>query len=226
MSRTLVFSQNEFYHIYNRGTEKRIIFSIKADYERFIALLYLCNGIENIHLNNLPRLSLAERLLSDQTDPIVNIVAYCLMPNHFHLMLQERVDKGISRFMQKVITGYTMYFNKRNERTGVLFQGKFKATHANQDNYLKYLISYIHLNPIKLTDSRWKEKGIEDKKRAENFLNQYPHASYLDYCGKKRLEEKIINKEALPEYFSSVNNFKTITRDWLEYRPLPEVRPR
>src|SRR3989344_3757415 len=192
MSRTLVFSQNEFYHIYNRGTEKRIIFSIKADYERFIALLYLCNGIENIHLNNLPRLSLAERLLSDQTDPIVNIVAYCLMPNHFHLMLQERVDKGISRFMQKVITGYTMYFNKRNERTGVLFQGKFKATHANQ----------------------------------ENFLNQYPHSSYLDYCGKKRLEEKIINKEALPEYFSSVNNFKTITRDWLEYRPLTEVRPR
>src|SRR3989338_579840 len=224
MSRSIVFSQDEFYHLYNRGTEKRIIFSAKADYERFIALLYLCNDTQNVHLNDRPSSNLAERLLLERVSPLLNIGAYCLMPNHFHLIVQERGDNGISRFMQKIITGYTMYFNKRHERTGALFQGKFKATHANQDEYLKYLISYIHLNPIKIIDSQWKEEGIKDKKRAENFLDQYLYSSYLDYCGKKRPERKVINKDVLPRYFSSVNNFKTTTRDWLT--STPKVEPR
>jgi len=224
MSRSIVFSQDEFYHLYNRGTEKRIIFSAKADYERFIALLYLCNDTQNVHLNDRPSSNLAERLLLERVSPLLNIGAYCLMPNHFHLIVQERGDNGISRFMQKIITGYTMYFNKRYERTGALFQGKFKATHANQDEYLKYLISYIHLNPIKIIDSQWKEKGIKDKKRAENFLDQYLYSSYLDYCGKTRPERKVINKDVLPRYFSSVNNFKTTTRDWLT--STPKVEPR
>lgn len=224
MSRSIVFSQDEFYHLYNRGTEKRIIFSAKADYERFIALLYLCNDTQNVHLNDRPSSNLAERLLLERVSPLLNIGAYCLMPNHFHLIVQERGDNGISRFMQKIITGYTMYFNKRYERTGALFQGKFKATHANQDEYLKYLISYIHLNPIKIIDSQWKEKGIKDKKRAENFLDQYLYSSYLDYCGKTRPERKVINKDVLPQYFSSVNNFKTTTRDWLT--STPKVEPR
>ncbi len=226
MSRTIAFGQSEFYHIYNRGTEKRITFSGRVDYERFLALLYLCNSKENIHLNNYPGLSLAERLSLERTDSIVNICAYCLMPNHFHLILQEKEKGGISRFMQKVTTGYTMYFNKRNERTGALFQGKFKATYAKKDEYLKYLISYIHLNPIKIIDPKWKENGIKNKRRAGNFLDQYFYSSYLDYCGKKRLEEKIINKAALPKYFGSVNNFKATTRDWLEYSSTTEVRPR
>ena len=224
MSRSIVFSQDEFYHLYNRGTEKRIIFSAKADYERFIALLYLCNDTQNVHLNDRPSSNLAERLLLERVSPLLNIGAYCLMPNHFHLIVQERGDNGISRFMQKIITGYTMYFNKRHERTGALFQGKFKATHANQDEYLKYLISYIHLNPIKIIDSQWKEEGIKDKKRAENFLDQYLYSSYLDYCGKTRPERKVINKDVLPRYFSSVNNFKTTTRDWLT--STPKVEPR
>ena len=224
MSRSIVFSQDEFYHLYNRGTEKRIIFSAKADYERFIALLYLCNDTQNVHLNDRPSSNLAERLLLERVSPLLNIGAYCLMPNHFHLIVQERGDNGISRFMQKIITGYTMYFNKRYERTGALFQGKSKATHANQDEYLKYLISYIHLNPIKIIDSQWKEEGIKDKKRAENFLDQYLYSSYLDYCGKTRPERKVINKDVLPQYFSSVNNFKTTTRDWLT--STPKVEPR
>ncbi|OGN19364.1 MAG: hypothetical protein A3I32_01775 [Candidatus Yanofskybacteria bacterium RIFCSPLOWO2_02_FULL_45_10] len=224
MSRSIVFSQDEFYHLYNRGTEKRIIFSAKADYERFIALLYLCNDTQNVHLNDRPSSNLAERLLLERVSPLLNIGAYCLMPNHFHLIVQERGDNGISRFMQKIITGYTMYFNKRYERTGALFQGEFKATHANQDEYLKYLISYIHLNPIKIIDSQWKEEGIKDKKRAENFLDQYLYSSYLDYCGKTRPERKVINKDVLPRYFSSVNNFKTTTRDWLT--STPKVEPR
>lgn len=216
----------EFYHIYNRGTEKRVVFFNRADYERFLALLYLCNSKKNIHLNNYPGLNLNERLSLERANPVVNIGAYCLMPNHFHLIIQEKENAGISRFMQKVITGYTMYFNKRNERTGALFQGKFKATHAENDEYLKYLISYVHLNPIKLIDPHWKESGLKNKKCAEDFLSQYSYSSYLDYCGKKRLEEKIINKHALPKYFNSLANFKSVTQNWLEYTSTTEVEPR
>ena len=99
-----------------------------------------------------------------------------------------------------------MYFNKRYERTGRLFEGTFKSVHANNDEYLKYLFAYIHLNPIKLTNPMWKEEGIKDNNKAESFLNEYEFSSYLDYSSnmennRKRLESKILNKEVFPEYF-------------------------
>lgn len=152
-------------------------------------------------------------------EPLVDIAAYCLMPNHFHLLIQEIEEGGISKFMQKLTTGYTMYFNKKNDRNGSLFQGKFKATHVADDRYLRYLISYIHLNPIKLIEPKWKETGITDKTRAERYLETYSQSSYLDYLGKKRLEEMILSREALPEYFSSGTDFKTFVTEWLIYSP-------
>lgn len=217
----MIFAPNEFYHIYNRGTEKRKIFLNKTDYERFLSLLYLCNSTEVVHLSNYQGSTLMERLKIERAEsPLVDICGYCLMPNHFHLLIKERMSNGISQFLHKLTTAYTMYFNKRNERTGALFQGRFKATHAKEDRYLKYLISYIHLNPIKIIDPDWKEQGIRDAKRAENFLKQYAYSSYLDYCKENRFEKKIINYEALPEYFNSVNNFKTTTQFWLEFKTL------
>ncbi len=218
MSRKTIFAPNEFYHLYNRGTEKRNVFLNKVDYERFLALLYLCNGKETIHLSNYQGSTLMERLLIERSNPLVDICAYCLMPNHFHLLIKEKAGNGASQFLQKLTTAYTMYFNKRNERTGALFQGRFKATLAQEDRYLKYLISYIHLNPIKIIDPEWKENGVKNRKQAENFLEQYKYSSYLDYCGKNRLEEKIINKTALPEYFDSLSNFRDAIQFWLEYK--------
>jgi len=216
MSRTTIFAPNEFYHIYNRGTEKRKIFMDKTDFERFLALLYLCNSKEVVHLS-IQGSTLKERLLLKRHDQLVDICAYCLMPNHFHILIRERAKNGVSQFLHKITTGYTMYFNKRNERSGALFQGRFKATHAKEDRYLKYLISYIHLNPIKIIDPKWKENGVKDKKQANNFLQQYQYSSYLDFCKKSRLEKKIISKTGLPEYFKSMNNFESTTRFWLNY---------
>lgn len=112
-----------------------------------------------------------------------------------------------------------MYFNKKNERNGSLFQGRFKATHVADDRYLRYLISYIHLNPIKLIEPKWKETGISDKIRAEKYLETYPESSYLDYLGKQRPESKILTREALPEYFASSTDFKTFVTEWLTYGP-------
>ena len=211
----------EFYHIYNRGTEKRDIFSTETDRERFMALLYLCNAVEPVRIDDIKKSrgsSLTSLLEIDFEETLVDIGAYCLMPNHFHLLIREKVELGISKFMQKIMTGYTMYFNKRHERTGALFQGKFKATHANEDRYLKYLLSYIHLNPVKLIDPQWKETGIRDRKSAEKYLRTYRYSSYSDYLAIPRIESKILNRKVLPDYFDGTRDFENEIADWIEYK--------
>ena len=112
-----------------------------------------------------------------------------------------------------------MYFNKRSDRNGALFQGRFKATHVADDRYLRHLISYIHLNPVKLIEPKWKETGITNQPHAEHYLETYAASSYLDYLGKERAEGMILTKEALPEYFSSGSDFKTLVTEWLTYKP-------
>ncbi|MEI7720324.1 MAG: transposase [bacterium] len=222
MLRKSIFTEGEYYHLYNRGTEKRNIFSLQKDYERFVALLYLSNSAESIHIDNLNRGERGETLLTKAVDigrgeTLVDLGAYVLMPNHFHLLVKEKTTGGISKFMQKLTTGYTMYFNKRHERTGALFQGVFKSTHASEDRYLKYLISYIHLNPIKLIEPKWKETGVTNHAKAEQYLQTYHYSSYLDYAGQVREENNIINKTSLPNYFEKTTDFNSHIADWLKY---------
>lgn len=218
MARSFSFAPGEYYHLYNRGTEKRNIFISRGDYNRFLALLFLAN--QNAPIDSTQRGSTSLKIESERNgEPIIEIVTYCLMPNHFHLLVREITDGGISKFMQKLMTGYTMYFNKRNERSGALFQGKFKATHVADNRYLRYLISYIHLNPVKLIEPKWKETGIVDRARAEKYLERYVPSSYLDYLGQARPEGMILNREALPEYFSTGTDFKTFVTEWLTYKP-------
>ena len=219
MNRNITFAPSEFYHLYNRGVDKRIIFANTSCYKRFTTLLYLANGTEAVRLNNQDKIN---RSLNDFDDgsrgeSLVDIIAYCLMPNHFHILVREKSDSGISKFMHKLSTGYTMYFNKRYDRSGALFQSKFKATHANRDNYLKYLLAYIHLNPIKLIDSEWKNNGIKNMTKAEKFLNQYKYSSYLDYKSVVRTENKLLNMDTYPAYFNSIKNLEEEMKEWLEF---------
>jgi putative transposase len=223
MSRSISFAPGEFYHLYNRGTEKRNIFSGRNDYERFLSLLYLSNSTERVHIENHQQSKRGSTLLELLAEPrpgkpLVAIGAYCLMPNHFHFLVHEIEKGGISRFMQKLTTGYTMYFNVRYERTGALFQGKFKATHASEDQHLKYLMAYIHLNPIKLIDPKWRESGIKNQSQARKYLEEYQYSSYLDYLGEKRIQNVIVRGNALPKYFDSPKNFKEHVTDWLNYK--------
>ena len=215
MSRNVVIAPGEFYHIYNRGTEKRKIFLNSRDHERFLALLYLANGESKVDIKRQGR-TLSELLMQDRGKRLVDICAYCLMPNHFHLIIKELEDGGISKFMQKLITGYTMYFNKVHERNGALFQGKFKSEHAAEDNYLNYLIAYVHLNPIKIIDPAWKESGIRNRKNAEKFLDSYGYSSFADYCGHDRMEKAILSLDALPAYTSTPKDFRSSIVEWLD----------
>jgi len=219
MLRNFSFSINEYYHIYNRGTDKRIIFGEKNDYNRFMTLLYLCNNTKPVDISNLIRggLSFTELMDIRINEKLVDIGAYCLMPNHFHLFIREKQENGISLFMKKLLTAYSMYFNKKHKRTGRLFERSFLAKYIDKNEYLKYLFSYIHLNPIKLIDSKWKENGIKDQEKAKQYLSTYFYSSYLDYMDVNRREGKILNKAAFPEYFVNFREFEDFIDEWLSF---------
>ncbi len=220
--RKISFAEGEYYHIYNRGNSKQKIFLDKQDYDRFVKLLYLCNSKSSFNFR--------EDIVKQKIDafdfecgkPILSIGAWVLMPNHFHLLVTISPrgclgQEGITVFMGKLCTAYSMYFNKKYKRTGKLFEGAFKSVHVETDEQLKYNFSYIHLNPIKLIDKSWKEEGIKDITKALSFLDKYKWGSYLDYIGIKRSESKIIYTQDFPDYFSSLDVFKSEIFDWLNY---------
>ena len=217
MLRPIPFAPGEYYHLYNRGTDKRVLFIDDADYERFVSLLYLCNSGVPIHRSDHRARSLEDILYIEREATLVDIGAYCLMPNHFHILLREHSDGGISLFMKKLLTAYAMYFNNKYERKGTLFEGPFRSRHAGHDAYLKYLFAYIHLNPIGIIDTEWKEKHIRNRKVAKQFLSEYQYSSYLDYAGggDERRQSAILNKLAFPEYFEKKGEFNTYVNDWI-----------
>lgn len=184
----------EWYHCYNRGVDKRKVFFDTSDYERFLMLLYVSNGTEITHLSNFRQKRLDD-ILTDQSiirgENLVSIGGYCLMPNHVHVIPQQLADKGISLFMQKVFTGYTLYFNKKYNRTGPLFAGVFKSKHLYDDRYLKRALSYVHMNPIELFEKRWKE-GVGDITSIEKRLRTYEHSSLVDFMGSARAHQNIL----------------------------------
>jgi len=219
MARNLNISIGEFYHIYNRGNDKREIFLCETDYVRFQVLLYLCNDIKGIHIGDYKNssISIKELLNLPREETLVDIGAYCLMPNHFHLLVKEKIEGGTSLFMQKLSTAYTMYYNKKYNKTGSLFGGRFKAKHLDSDQYLKYQYSYIHLNPVSIIDDGWKNKKIIDTKKAKNFLMSYEYSSYKDYLGKDRKEGAVLNRGPFPEYFSNSTKFFEMIDEWLSF---------
>ena len=118
------FANNEYYHIYNRGVDKRSIFLDDRERVRFMTRM------------------------SDYSQDRVTVVAHCLMDNHYHLLLQQNSDSGVSKFMQRLGNSYTKYFNRKNDRCGRLFESKYKSRHVYYEAYLVHLIRYIHMNPL------------------------------------------------------------------------------
>ncbi|HEY4479339.1 MAG TPA: transposase [Candidatus Paceibacterota bacterium] len=219
MSRNIDISIGEFYHIYNRGTEKRKIFLDDSYFERFVALLYLCNSSFPIVMRRYQGQALAEIMASfERGEALVDIVGYCLMPNHFHLILREKRDRGISKFMLKLLTAYSSYFNIRNDRSGTLFQGRYGAKHLHDDQYVKYCFSYIHLNPVKLLEPYWDVKGIENIPNALDFLGRYEFSSYKDYIGQNRPCGRLLRKDAFPDFFNTPVDIRGEIKNWLNYK--------
>lgn len=218
----------EIYHIYNRGVEKRKIFLEDEDYLRFIHDLFEFNDenpAKNFHYYfkfkfkevPLPKIEREPRKL------LVEILAFCLMPNHFHLMVRQKVENGITQFMRKLGTGYTNYFNQKYERVGPLFQGTFKIVHIKQDAHFLHLPYYIHLNPLDLKFPEWRNKEIKNYKEAMKFLENYRWSSFLDYIGKKNFPS-VTQREFLSEFFEGPEEYKKDTLKWLKEMDLEEIK--
>lgn len=207
--RAVSFCVGEFYHLYNRGTDKRPLFQDRADYVRFQTLLHIANSSQSRKIRDLSRNG-ANPYEARISEPLVGIGAYCLMPNHFHILLTPLAEEGVPRFMKKLGTSYSMYFNTRYVRTGTLFEGKYKSQYADTDRYLKYLYAYIHLNPLKVC-----REGEEDPLTA---LKRYPYSSLLDYLGYERTEGAILEPGAFPEYFREAADHIHDLEEWLSYR--------
>jgi putative transposase len=148
--------------------------------------------------------------------PLVSIGAYCLMPNHFHLLVKEEFEGGIAKFMQRLLTGYTMYFNKKHDRTGPLFAGVFKSRHVADDRYLQRVASYIHLNPTDLKID-WKQ------------VESYPYSSLADFSSDtERLQKSILGKEIFQLIDQDLmrDNLMASAKEYSDMIESPEVSPR
>lgn len=204
-----------FYHIYNRGVEKRQIFIDDADYQRFVS--YLNDFNTSSRMVNMWHKRKAYRgctsIRSDMAEKLIDIICFILIPNHFHFIIRQLVDNGISKFMQKIETGYAMYFNKRYERTGRLFEGHFKPKLIGTDEYMMCLSAYIHLNCLDLIEHGWKKEGIKDWNRTNKFLESYKWSSYLDYIDKYNFPN-VINKGPVMEYFKTPEGYKKYVQGW------------
>lgn len=192
------------FHIYNRGTEKRVIFTDYVEYCRFVFLMWICQiGSPEINLTRRNIIVAAEAILSgakpDQKfytkehEPFVALVAWNLLPNHFHFILVPLVKGGISKYMGNIANAYTKYFNARHWRNGRLFQGPYQSIAIRDPKYFYTLIRYINLNHAELVESEWKERRILDRDKLEGFVNSYIWSTHLDFLGVRH--SSLINRE-------------------------------
>ncbi len=194
-----IFANNEFYHVFNRGVEKRITFTNKRDYERFIETKDYYR-VKNPSV----RFSFKDRYINMQknknTSPLAEIICFCLMPNHFHILVKQIEDSGITTFLSKLSNSYTRYFNTKYKRVGPLFQGSFKAVRIEDDEQLLHVSRYIHLNP--LIDYLTKD------------LRTYPYSSYPEYL---RLSKGFCQKDIILNNFNPPLSYERFVLDQEDY---------
>ena len=227
-----IFADNQVYHVYNRGVEKRNIFLDDQDRYRFIHDLFEFNDetpAANIYykFNKLVGFQSYEvkprKIEREPRKTLINILAFCLMPNHFHLLLQQRKENGIVKFMQKLGTGYTMSFNQKYERSGSLFQGTYKAILVEKDSHFIHLPYYIHLNSLDIKFPEWREREIKNYKEAMDFLENYHWSSFPDYIGKKNFPS-VTQRKILLEFFGGPEQYKKDTIKWLKEMNLEGIK--
>lgn len=172
MRKKPLFANNEIYHVYNRGVEKRKIFLEDRDFETFLYYLSKCNCTKKIRSKEI-----------EKRERLVDILGFVLMDNHFHLVLRQKIDGGIVKFMHKLETAYAMRFNKKYDRVGHLIQGNFKAVSVTTDEQFSYLLYYIHLNPLDKVSREWRSGFLRDFHQAMTFLYEYKWSSLTYYVG-------------------------------------------
>ncbi len=219
----------EIVHVLNRGVDKRKIFLDEQDHFRFIHDLFEFNDVNSVNTTfyafKRKYNDVGRRKIEKERKPkkmLVDILAFCLVPNHYHLLLTPRVQNGIALFIKKLNGGYAKYFNVKYERSGALFQGKYKRIIVKNEAHFIHLPYYIHLNPLDLAAPEWRERKINDLAKAMKFLNSYRWSSYLDYTGEKNFPS-VTQRDFLLEFFESHEQYKRGITEWLKELSLEDV---
>lgn len=213
---------NEIYHVLNRGVDKRTIFLDKQDYFRFIHDLFEFNDENWVNTSSYSFAQsekindIASRKLSRKPRKLlVDILAFVLMPNHYHLLLAPKIENGISKFMKKVDMGYAKYFNQKYERKGTLFERRYKAIQVTEESHFIHLPYYLHCNPLDLIQPEWREEKLLNYKKAIQFLESYRWSSHLDYLGKKNFPS-VTNRDFLLNFFEGEDGYRQALYEWLK----------
>lgn len=204
--RLIPFVDSEFYHIYNRGVEKRKIFTQPRDYKRFIRTLFyyqFTSPKPSFSKFAKSELNLFKPVLENK---IAEVICYCLMPNHFHLLIRQLKDSGISTLLGQISNSYTKYFNTKYTRVGSLLQGTFKAVPIETDEQLLHVSRYIHLNPV--------VSGLVNK------LDTYKWSSYSEFING---QESFCSSQEILNFFPSPPKYKEFVEDQIDYGTTLEI---
>lgn len=230
------FINGEIYHLVLRRIGNEIFFKDIDDYYRAIFCIYEFNTKKSILIRER-RIARAKfkkaikeaetyrglppvRILEYSRDLLVEVLAFCLMPNHIHLLARQLKNEGISSFIQKIASGYPAYFKNKYKIKirGHFFQDRFSATHIKTDKQLRVVFTYIHTNPVLLVESGWKEKGVRDQEKTIKFLEEeYRWSSYQDYLGKKNFPS-VTERKFLLEVMGGERGCKKWVEEWVRYK--------
>ena len=224
------FVNEEIYHITTKKMGDDLLFRDIDDYYRGIFSIYEFNNIKSVEIRKKRKARIKMKKsgdplsanLSDERDKLVEVLTFCLMPNHIHLLLRQLKEGGITKYMNKFGAGYPAYFKEKHnlripKNKGYFFQGRFGSVHIKTDEQLKIVFTYIHTNPISLIEPKWKEIGIQNSKKVIEFLENYKWSSYLDYIGKKNFPS-VTEREFMLKVVNGEQGCKKIVEEWIKYK--------
>jgi len=229
------FANNEVYHTILRGIDGRDIFKDLNDNYRGIFSIYEFNDARPVSIQErrnarerfkksiikeIGRPTSIDTEFVDARDKLVDILAFCFMPNHIHLLLKQTQENGIHKFMVKLGSGYGRYFNQKNQRKGYVFQSSFQSVHIKDDNQLRTAVNYIHVNPISIIEPNFKEQGIKSHSAEEvfDFLKTgHRWSSFLDYIDIKNFPS-VTERNFILEVMGGEKGVADNVMDWISYK--------
>jgi len=232
------FVNGEIYHIVIKGIDENVIFEDIDDHYRGIFSIYEFNNAKRVEIRERRRerakikeqikkinrefkkikaQARGDPISADSRKKLVEVLAFCIMPNHLHLLVRQLKDGGISKFMAKLGAGYGGYFNRKHGREGHVFQRRFTAVHIKNERQLKVVFVYIHTNLISLIEPKWKENGIQNPDKVIKFLGNYKWSSYPDYIGKKNFPS-VTDREFILKIMGGEQGCKEFVEGWIKYK--------
>jgi len=223
------FDNDGVYHVILKGLDNNLIFKNINDYYRGIFSIYEFNNAKPVEIRKRRQARRKEKKqessgrptsatsIIDNRDKFVDVLCFCFMPNHIHLLLKQIKDDGVRKFMIKVGSGYARYFNTKHQRKGYVFQNRFRSVCIEDDKHLRIIFNYIHANPISLIEPGWKEKGINNPKEVAKFLEEYKWSSYKDYLGQNNFQS-VTERNFMSEFLGGIDGCKGAIKNWMEYK--------